>query len=524
MTATRQRRLQERARRSVSSNPGLCLESIEQLLRNGAADREFLVLRANALRNLGQYSQAGVLYRQLFEQNPGDHSLALESISCFLRCFDYTAIKDLLPDLVESPPKSEKGLVVCIRAAQALRQSSLALQLCEKLVEKAPGDPVHRCKLGTLYQSFGQMGQAEEEFLAALEIDIDYEPAWYFLAQLRKYSSDDNHLAELYYFLERQSQNGTGASAVHYAIAKECEDLGRYDDAFEHMNKGAQQMRRRSGYGVEADQRLFKELQDWFAGSNPMDTTLPQPEGPVFVLGMPRTGSTLADRILSSHSEVSSVGELMCFRRAVEELCASGGHQDFFSHFFAQAPRQLPYHEIGARYLDMVSPLHGEQRYFIDKMPMNYVFAGLIARALPGARFIHTIRNPMDTCFSNFKQMFGEGYYGYSYDLESTAVHYKLYRDLMAFWHQHLPGRIYDLEYERMVADPEGESRAMLSWLGLDWQERCLQFHRSSTAVHTASVSQVRQPIYRDSVEKWRKFGHHLQPLQQALESVSQAS
>jgi hypothetical protein len=123
----------------------------------------------------------------------------------------------------------------------------------------------------------------------------------------------------------------------------------------------------------------------------------------------------------------------------------------------------------------------------------------------------------MDTCFSNYKQMFGEGYYGYSYDLHDLAEHYKLYRELMAFWHQQLPGRIYDLEYENLVAEPEKQVRDLLEWLDLDWQQNCLQFHTSATAVNTASVSQVRQPIYSGSVEKWRRFATHLAPLRQQL-------
>ena len=170
-----------------------------------------------------------------------------------------------------------------------------------------------------------------------------------------------------------------------------------------------------------------------------------------------------------------------------------------------------------SRYLEMLSPLIGPERYFIDKMPMNYAFVGLIARALPKARFIHTLRDPMDTCFSNYKQMFGEGYYGYSYDLETLAQHYQLYSQLMAFWQQQLPGQIYNLQYEHLVAEPESEVRKLLHWLNLSWDPRCLEFHKNKTAVNTASVSQVRQPIYKGSVEKWRKYEAQLQPLSLAL-------
>jgi hypothetical protein len=361
------------------------------------------------------------------------------------------------------------------------------------------------------------MEEAGQAFEKALSTDPDFQPAWFFLAQLKKWEPELNHVEELKNILLRREPVGADTSAMHYALAKELEDIGSYEESFAHLACGAKQICQRSAYDSDQDHKLFRELREWYVKSNDQSSVGLEREGPVFILGMPRTGSTLTDRILSSHSEVESVGELMCFKRAVEEICGRQGQADFFAAFFGEAPLDLPYQDIGARYLEMLSPLTGNERYFIDKMPMNYVFVGLIARALPKARFIHTPRNPMDTCFSNYKQMFGEGYYGYSYDLEELAEHYKLYRQLMTFWHEQLPGQIYDLQYEQLVAEPESQVRTLVEWLDLPWEPQCLEFHQNKSAVNTASVSQVRQPIYRGSVEKWRKFANQLEPLQTAL-------
>jgi tetratricopeptide (TPR) repeat protein len=514
---TRQRRLLDRARRSVTSNPSLCLDSVERLLSSGEEETELLILKARALLQLDRGTEACTIWNALLGTRPLAQQLELEAMACLLKCFDYAGIKQLLPRVAADLPDEERQIVLCIRAAQAVRESELALKLCQRLTTIAPGNPVHICKLGTLYQGFGRMEEAERAFRKALSLDPDYQPGWYFLATLRKWTADDPIRSNLEDFLQRHADTGADTRAAHYALAKVHEDGNSYDDAFQHLERGAQQFRARSGYHSSMDRKLFADLQDWFLAS--ADDAPPdcEPDGPLFILGMPRTGSTLSDRILSSHSEISSVGELMCFRRAVEASCGASGETDFFVSFFSSAPPALPYREIGERYLAMLAPLVGQERYFIDKMPMNYVFAGLIARSLPGARFIHTVRNPMDTCFSNYKQMFGEGYYSYSYDLDDLAMHYRLYHELMAFWHSAMPDRIYDLEYEALVADPEGESRALLDWLGLGWEPRCLEFHASPGAVHTASVSQVRQPVYRGSVAKWRKFERHLKPLQQAL-------
>ena len=513
------RRLLERVRRSQESNPQLCLDSIESLITAGQETTELLLLKARCLVRLARPADAATAWQNLLEHTQ-DVELALEALHHFIHSFDYAAIKRLLISLENRLPAREDALVLCIRAAQAVRRSRLALELCQQLVALSPESPVHHCKLGSLYQSFGRMEEAEYAFRKALSIDKDFQPAWYFLAQLRKWDSGLDHLEELKACLHRQQMASGDTSAVHYALAKELEDLGFYAESFKHLQSGAKQIRQRSAYDVSSDRNLFHDLKSWYLNSKANTSSGLDVEGPIFILGMPRTGSTLTDRILSSHSDVSSVGELMCFKRAVEESCGGRGEPDFFASFFGSAPADMPYAEIGTRYLEMLAPLVGEQRYFIDKMPMNYVFVGLIAKALPGARFIHTKRNPMDTCFSNYKQMFGEGYYGYSYDLQDLAHHYHLYSELMAFWHEQLPGQIIDVEYECLVAEPEREIKSLVQHLELPWETQCLEFYRNSTAVNTASVSQVRQPIYRGSVEKWRKFSDQLGPLRSSLSVV----
>lgn len=450
-------------------------------------------------------------------ERSGDFDAAFKALPDFIAASDYASIKRTLALLEGQYPEGENALILSIRAAQAVRQSALALALCERLVSIAPANYVHLCKLGSLYQSFGRMEEAESAFNTVVEMEPDFQPGWYFLSQLKEWDSGSNHIRDLKVSLRRNEVACIDTSATHYALAKELEDLEQFSDAFIHLNAGAQQIRKSNAYSCDQDRKLFGELRSWYLGSCSDSIEGHRSTGPVFILGMPRTGSTLTDRILSGHDEVESVGELMCFKRSFEEVCGGQDQPDFFASFFGRAPEQLPYREMGRRYMEMLSSLTGKQHYFIDKMPMNYAFVGVIARALPEARLIHTVRNPMDTCFSNYKQMFGEGYYGYSYDLEDLAVHYKLYRELMAFWHEQLPGKIYDLHYEQLVDTPEAQVRKLLDWLGLTWQSGCLDFHRRDTAVNTASVSQVRQPIYRGSVEKWRKFGDHLKPLQIAL-------
>jgi hypothetical protein len=228
---------------------------------------------------------------------------------------------------------------------------------------------------------------------------------------------------------------------------------------------------------------------------------------------MPRSGSTLIDRMLSCHSKVSSAGELLCFRAAVQELYGASSRGDFFEHFFEQDQLELDFAAIGKRYGELAAGASGATPHFTDKMPMNYFLLGLIALALPGARFIHTVRNPMDSCFSMYKQLFGANFYNYSYDQEAVAQHFSHYRALMARWHQCFAGRILDVHYEQLVTSPRETLAATLQHLSLDWEEGCLDYHRSTAAVDTASAAQVRKPLYTSSVGKWRHYQQWLEPM-----------
>jgi tetratricopeptide (TPR) repeat protein len=518
LSRARRRRLLDRARRSQETSPQLCLDNVEQILLHCEVTSELLLLKSRALVRLGRFTEARNSWEELLRLWPDEIEVMLEALNFFQANYDYPAMKRVLSQFYEDPPDREDALRTGIRVAQAVRAPDMALELCQRLVALCPENIVHRCKLATLYQSNGRMTEAECEYERVLSINPDYQPAWYFLAQLKKWESDNNHIVELTGFLERHESTGVDTSAAQYAKAKELEDLGLFEEAFHYLQCGARQIRARTAYDIQQDRKLFSALRDWYSSSTPQGGTGVSQEGPVFILGMPRTGSTLTDRILSSHSEVESVGELDCFKRAIEESCGGLGQNGFFGSLFGKAPPDLPYHEIGSRYFDMLAPLTTGKRFFIDKMPMNYVFVGLIARALPGARFIHTQRNPMDTCFSNYKQMFGKGYYGYSYDLNELAAYYTLYTELMAFWHSQLPGQIYNLEYESLVAEPEAETQKLLHWLNLSWEPECMEFHQSRDVVNTASMSQVRQPIYSGSVGKWRKFEPQLKPLLAALE------
>ena len=245
-------------------------------------------------------------------------------------------------------------------------------------------------------------------------------------------------------------------------------------------------------------------------------------EAPIFIVGLPRSGTTLVERILSSHSAVSSAGELDSFALAIVDAARRRSGQ-------AQLPRQrlvelaatLDFEALGHDYLRRARAsldLDSERR-FIDKMPLNYLYCGLIRRALPNARIIHVTRHPMAVCYAMYKTLFKQGY-PFSYDLDEIAQYYLAYRRLMHHWHRVMPGSIQEISYERLIADQRGASQELVAFCGLDWEEACAAFHQNPAASTTASAAQIRRPLYETSVSQWRHYESQLAALSARLRAA----
>ncbi|KAF1695698.1 tetratricopeptide repeat-containing sulfotransferase family protein [Pseudoxanthomonas koreensis] len=371
----------------------------------------------------------------------------------------------------------------------------------------------YRFNLGTSLSILGDMDGAEREHEACLARDPRYWKAHLALAQLRRQNGQSNHVERLSQLLEQARGDRNGRMYLHLALAKELEDLGREPESFEHLRLGKQAGGEGRSYDFERDRAMFDAIIGAFPDVIDVSHGHDSAE-PIFVIGMPRSGTTLVERILSSHLHVHSAGELPNFGFLLKRMSGSRTPALLDADTLRGAASIAPA-DLGRAYVESTRPGTGQSPRFIDKLPHNFLYAGHIARALPNARIVCLRRDPVDTVLSNFRQLFSQGsqQYDYSFDLLDSGRYYLQFERLMAHWRQVLPNRILEIGYEEIVDDQESCTRRLLAFCGLPWDDACLAFERNAAPVATASLAQVRSPLYRTSMLRWKRYEAQLAEL-----------
>jgi tetratricopeptide (TPR) repeat protein len=392
-----------------------------------------------------------------------------------------------------------------------------ALVAYDRALELAPNEPQFRFNRATVRRFLGDLEGAESDYDRVLELAPDDFEAYKNRADLRTQTAARNHVRELEAALPRTDRDWRGRVQVEYALAKEYEDLGEHARSFVHLQAGARTRRGHLRYDIAADVATVQWIIDAFpAGPEPPVGTSAD-ESPIFILGLPRSGTTLVERILASHSRVVSAGELNDFALSLVAAAGAGpGEAPLPRRELVARSARLDFAALGRDYLQRArARVPGGQR-FIDKMPLNYLYCGLILRALPAAKIVHLHRHPMAAGYAMYKTLFRDGY-PFSYDLGEIARYYAAYRRLMDHWEATMPRLIHSLSYEALVADPAATTRGLMEFCGLDWEDAVSRFHLNPAASTTASAAQVRRPIYDTAVGQWRHYERELAPLREAL-------
>ena len=450
---------------------------------------------------------------------PGNTDGLLQRALCIGKLGDTAELEPLVAELAgRSLSTAYRHSTLGMLYTQLERRED-AVACYERAAELEPDRAKHYYNIAALQRSLGDIGQAEANFDRAIELDpADWE-AIKVRSELRKQMQDDNHVDELEAMLDEGIADPRGEAHVCYALAKELEDLGEPERSFGYLKRGADKRRSFMRYDVQRDIDTMAAIEETFSAERLAAPNVgSENDETIFIVGMPRTGTTLVERILGSHSEVYSAGELGNFANVLmQQVRARVNGPQPPRDELVRLSASIDFAALGDAYVESTRPFTGKTPRFIDKLPLNFLYVGLINLALPNARIVSVRRHPLDTCYAVYKQLFVDAY-PFSYDLEELARYYAAYDRLMRHWISVLPDVVYTVEYEKLVDDFEPEVHRLLEHCGLDYEEACLRFHENRTASTTASTVQVRQPIYRSSVGKWRQYSEQLAPLIAVLE------
>lgn len=382
--------------------------------------------------------------------------------------------------------------------------------LYRRTVALAPKDPRFWHNLATSERSLGRLREAEEACDRTIALDRTRYATYLLRSELRLQTNDANHVSELRSELERNSHDDRARLFLGYALAKELDDLRRYDEAFRYLTEASTIRRRHLAYDVAADQRKLARIEEVFTKS-----PVPRRHGDVdaschiFIVGLPRSGTTLLEHMLLGLNGVRSNGETDRFAQALL-ACTPRDRGDVFAGAAAADPGEV------ARRYEQLAGGDSSARGIIEKLPMNYLYLGAIHRALPEARLVLVNRQPVDSCFAMYRILFGEAY-PFSYDFDDLAKYYAAYERLMSHWRESLAEALYEVRYEDLVTDPARVGAGVAAHCGLEWNDAAVEVHKRTTVSLTASASQIRRPIYGSSSGRWRHYREHLEPLVQAL-------
>ena len=404
-----------------------------------------------------------------------------------------------------------------------------ALHHYQEAISIEPNFPEAHYSLGTVFSSLGQKDESMKSYEKALELRSDYVEAHNALSTIKKYKKNDPQIKQMKNLLKQTNLMLSDKISLNFALAKASEDLENHKDFFKFLNEGNHLNKEKLNYSIDSDLEGISNIRNIFINSKggaPKSNLKKGMPRPIFIVGMPRSGTSLVEQIISSHTEVYGAGELDFLSRSIlKEIHTEvygAGELDFLSKNVLKEikPDNIKkidskefFEKITNNYYRSLSSFNISEDIFTDKMPLNFRFIGFILSAFPEAKIVHLKRDPIATCWSIYKHYFKSNGNGYASNFDDLSSYYLMYKGLMDFWHKTFPNQIYDISYEDLTLSQEKETRKLLNYCDLSWDDRCLNFHKNTRAVHTTSGFQVREKMYQGSSEAWRKYEQYLEPL-----------
>jgi tetratricopeptide (TPR) repeat protein len=499
------------------------LDAAESLVRAYLLKHGDQLEAMRLLANIGTarkvYDDAELLLRSVLELAPGYRVARKEYAEVLIALHRYQEARRHIELLLRDEPGNRLYRTLSATISVGLGEHETAIQRYRELLQGTPHDADLHLSIAHALKTLGQRSDAIESYRRAAGCRPTFGDAYWSLANLKVYQFTDQEMAQMRAALATPTIDPVDRYHLCFALAKALEDRHEYSESFDHYQRGNALKRAESRYRAEiiennTQQQIEVCTPEFFASRS--GCGVPNPD-PIFIVGLPRSGSTLIEQILASHSKIEGTQELAIVQQIVGNL--RGRDPDLNNPRYPRILLQMQPEEfraLGAQYLAAAEIYRSGKPFFIDKMPNNFRHLGLIRLMLPNARIIDARREPMACCFSNFKQLFANGQ-EFTYSIEDIARYYRTYLELMRHWDRVLPGWVLRIHHEDLVDDLEGNVRRILDFCGLEFQPQCVEFHKTVRTVRTASSEQVRQPLFRDGLDQWRNFETRLGSLREAL-------
>jgi tetratricopeptide (TPR) repeat protein len=505
-------------------NLGLLYQQLNDFQKATICHRVAVAIRPNypealtnlclALFTLEEFKESVAIGRKAIELAP-DNVSALNNLGiALLETRELEESAAHLSKALEIQPDFPECLCNLGNTMHRLGRINEALDCYKRAIKLKPDYTKAHYNQGITLEDHGDLEQAKESYRAAIRSCPDYGDAHRQLSALVKHTNRDEEVMAMEKLFAEPALDTERRMHLGFGLGKAYKDLGEYDKSFDFILEGNRLKRSMLNYSHDNNTNYFARIKEIFtpeilSSAGDFPATVPEP---IFIIGMPRSGTSLTEQILASHPEVHGAGELTFFNDHSDAL-----HQHPLTdpERIFQKLEQFEPAKLRGEYIDSI-PRDGHHTRIIDKFPQNFLHLGLIHLTFPEAKIIHIQRNPMDNCLSIFRTYFVSGHY-YSYNLEELGAYYKLYQDLMEHWRAVLPDRVMELQYEDLVNKQEETTRQLLEYCDLEWDAACLSFHKTRRRVGTASNAQVRKPMYKDSLELWKRYEKPLQPLYNAI-------